>query len=320
MFSRPPRRTQAITGAAIVVLFGIALGASAVAVNAFGAGDKFDRLLAKIDRFVTGPPPDRGAATVLVTDPPEDDQPTDEPTARHRSRPRSPPWPPGRRRPPTPVPTPTPTPKPVRKRGRLSTSSRTRRRSSPRRSRTWCSPVGRPDDPRGPRAGRHLRRVPGQARRAGSTSGRAARTAATATGVPRRWRSRSRRTARPATRSAPTSRAARRLARCRAGDQGHALARSILLAWRGAHTWVMTGYRADADPRPLQGREGDGDATSSTRGTRGSRASGAAPTRRGRSRTRARCSATTSPWKRPEGRYPDRDGLFIAVVPTKPAP
>ncbi len=26
------------------------------------------------------------------------------------------------------------------------------------------------------------------------------------------------------------------------------------------------------------------------------------------------------PWKRPEGRYPDRDGLFIAVVPTKPAP
>jgi hypothetical protein len=23
------------------------------------------------------------------------------------------------------------------------------------------------------------------------------------------------------------------------------------------------------------------------------------------------------PWKRPEGHYPDRDGLFIAVVPTK---
>jgi hypothetical protein len=23
-------------------------------------------------------------------------------------------------------------------------------------------------------------------------------------------------------------------------------------------------------------------------------------------------------WKRPEGRYPDRDGLFIAVVPTIP--
>ena len=23
------------------------------------------------------------------------------------------------------------------------------------------------------------------------------------------------------------------------------------------------------------------------------------------------------PWKRPEGHYPDRDGLFIAVVPTR---
>ena len=24
------------------------------------------------------------------------------------------------------------------------------------------------------------------------------------------------------------------------------------------------------------------------------------------------------PWKRPEGRYPDRDGLWITVVPTRP--
>jgi hypothetical protein len=24
------------------------------------------------------------------------------------------------------------------------------------------------------------------------------------------------------------------------------------------------------------------------------------------------------PWKRPEGRYPDRDGKFIIVVPTQP--
>jgi hypothetical protein len=26
------------------------------------------------------------------------------------------------------------------------------------------------------------------------------------------------------------------------------------------------------------------------------------------------------PWKRPEGHYPDRDGLYIAVVPTLKAP
>ena len=24
------------------------------------------------------------------------------------------------------------------------------------------------------------------------------------------------------------------------------------------------------------------------------------------------------PWKRPEGSYPERDGLFLAVVPTEP--
>jgi hypothetical protein len=26
------------------------------------------------------------------------------------------------------------------------------------------------------------------------------------------------------------------------------------------------------------------------------------------------------PWKRPEGKYPDRDGKFIVVMPTLPAP
>jgi hypothetical protein len=26
------------------------------------------------------------------------------------------------------------------------------------------------------------------------------------------------------------------------------------------------------------------------------------------------------PWKRPEGKYPDRDGKFIVLVPTLPAP
>ena len=50
----------------------------------------------------------------------------------------------------------------------------------------------------------------------------------------------------------------------------------ILLAWRGAHTWVMTGFRADADPRVFTDAKVSRAPTSSTRGTRGSRASGAA--------------------------------------------
>ena len=40
---------------AALVIGGLGLGA--VATNAFGAGDKFDRLIAKIERFIVGPPP-----------------------------------------------------------------------------------------------------------------------------------------------------------------------------------------------------------------------------------------------------------------------
>ena len=205
MFSRPPRRTQAITGAAIVVLLGIAIGASAVAVNAFGAGDKFDRLLAKIDRFVAGPPPDRGAATVLVTDPPEDDQPTDAPTPTPVPTPIAS-LAPGATPAPTPEPTPTPTPKPVRKAVDYDIEPHPKAVFASEVKDTWCSPsgvqmtlavLGWPTRP--------TRSRPSS--RAGSTSGRAGRTATTATGVRRRWRWRSMRTARPATRSAPTSRA-----------------------------------------------------------------------------------------------------------------
>ena len=225
MFSRPPRRTQAITGAAIVVLFGIALGASAVAVNAFGAGDKFDRLLAKIDRFVTGPPPDRGAATVLVTDPPEDDQPTDEPTPA----PTPVPTPtaslaPGATPAPTPVPTPTPTPKPVRKPVDFDIEPHPKAVFASEVQDTWCSPSGvqmtlavlgladtsdrfqaKLAEP-GPRVGEPV----GQPQRRLGSVGDGARARCV-----RRARLRGPRL--QVARAGPS--------RCRAGDQGHALAR-----------------------------------------------------------------------------------------------
>ena len=67
----------------------------------------------------------------------------------------------------------------------------------------------------------------------------------------------------------------------------------ILLAWRGAHTWIMTGFRADADPTIFRDARIDG-ATSSTRGTRISRVSGARRIRPARSRMMPRWSATSS--------------------------
>jgi len=89
----------------------------------------------------------------------------------------------------------------------------------------------------------------------------------------------------------------------------------MLLAWRGAHVWVMTGYRADADPRIF------GDATIS--GTyildpwypRISSIWGPSDPP-GTFQDSAEMVRNFLPIKRPEGRYPTRDGRFVVLVPT----
>ena len=89
----------------------------------------------------------------------------------------------------------------------------------------------------------------------------------------------------------------------------------ILLAWRGAHTWVMTGFRADADPAIFADATIEGayildpwyPSVSSIWGR-------SDPP--GTFQNNAEMVRNYLPWKRPEGKYPGRDGLFIAVVPT----
>jgi hypothetical protein len=90
---------------------------------------------------------------------------------------------------------------------------------------------------------------------------------------------------------------------------------AILLAWRGAHTWLMTGYRSDADPRLFPDAIVEGayildpwyPSVSSIWGP-------SDPP--GTFQDAAEMVRNYLRWKRPEGRYPGRDGLFIAVVPT----
>ena len=90
----------------------------------------------------------------------------------------------------------------------------------------------------------------------------------------------------------------------------------LLLAWRGAHTWVMTGFRADADPLVFDDAKINGTyvldpwypLVSSIWGP-----SDPPGTYQGGDEMRR----NYLPWRRPEGRYPDRDGMFLAVVPTK---
>ncbi len=91
----------------------------------------------------------------------------------------------------------------------------------------------------------------------------------------------------------------------------------ILLAWRGAHTWIMTGFRADADPVVFSDAKVRGayildpwyPLISSIWGP-------SDPP--GTFENLQNMRENYLPWKRPEGHYPDRDGLFIAVVPTVP--
>ncbi len=92
----------------------------------------------------------------------------------------------------------------------------------------------------------------------------------------------------------------------------------VLLAWRGAHAWVMTGYKVDRDP--LAGR------SFTVKGAyildpwypRVSNIWGRSLTP-GAWHDTADLARNFLPWRRPEARYPGRDGRFLLLVPVKGA-
>ena len=90
---------------------------------------------------------------------------------------------------------------------------------------------------------------------------------------------------------------------------------AILLAWRGAHTWVMTGYRADADPRIFPDAVVSGTYIQDPWYPTFSRIWGNSDPP-GTFQDAAEMVRNFLPWKRPEGHYPDRDGRFIVLIPT----
>jgi hypothetical protein len=90
---------------------------------------------------------------------------------------------------------------------------------------------------------------------------------------------------------------------------------AILLAWRGAHTWVMTGYKATADPLVFDGVKVTGAYILDPWYPRNSSIWGQSDGP-GVFQNTAEMQRNFLPWQRPEGRYPDRDGLWLVVVPT----
>jgi len=287
----------------IVVFTGATLGVGAIYANAFGAGDRFERLVAKVERFIIGPPPaDRSAPPTVEITPPPSPSPTPRPSLASLA--------PGV----TPAPTPTPIPR-VAVDVKIVDNPKAVFAHEVRKD--WCAPAGvqmvlatlglgdTSDDFQRKIAGRihewetyadshnyewgpaamslalEAYGAPGYEVRAYKGRGDALRDSAVAiqkTGSP-----------------------------------------AILLAWKGAHTWVMTGYRADADPAVFSDAKISGTYILDPWYPWVSSIWGPSDPP-GAFQDAANMKANFLPWKRPEGKYADRDGKYIVLVPTLPAP
>ncbi len=323
MHERPRRSTQVLAVVAVVCLLGAAVGAGAVGANAFGAGDRFDRLLAKVDRFLAGPPPDRPTvATIEVTDPidagSDDDEEGVTPTTAPTPTPTPEPTPivslaPGVTPAPTAEPTPEPTPAPVRKRVDVNIVKHPNKVFASEADKDWCAPAGT----------QMVLAILGLA----DTS---EKTQAAIDSKVRKWESYS------DSHNGAWGPAAISLALKSYGARGYEIhafntrqgalrgaaraiqatgAPVILMAWRGAHTWVMTGFRADADPTIFDDATITGTYILDPWYPRDSSIWGPSDPP-GTFQDGSEMVRNFLKWKRPEGRYPDRDGKYIIVVPT----
>lgn len=105
---------------------------------------------------------------------------------------------------------------------------------------------------------------------------------------------------------------------------------AVMFPWWGAHTWVMTGYRADADPTRFPDAEITGAYVLDPWYPRVSSIWGPSDPPgnfEDRSELERNWPAFQGPpgyesigpgWTRPEGAYPDRDGRFVVLLPTTP--
>lgn len=91
----------------------------------------------------------------------------------------------------------------------------------------------------------------------------------------------------------------------------------VLLPWWGAHTWVMTGFRADADPVHFPDAELTGLYILDPWYPRVSSIWGPSDGP-GTFEDMAELERNFIRWSRPEGAYPDRDGKFVVLIPTVP--
>ena len=290
----------------IAIVVGAALGTFAISTDAFGAGNLFERAMDRIDRFIAGPVPDRPTdGTVLVTAPPETPEPTATPTPRPAPSDAAPTA--------TPIATPTPTPTPARTPVDVDIVDDHEAVFAHELKDTWCAPAGV----------QMTLAVLGLADTSDAfqteLQGRVREWESYGDSHNGKWGPSAMVLALEAygaagyeVRGYETRQGALRAAAIALESTGSPV---ILLAWRGAHTWVMTGYRADADPAFYADATIEGAYVLDPWYPWVSSIWGPSDPP-GTFQDTAEMERNYLRWKRPEGLYPERDGLFISVVPT----
>ncbi len=306
MSSRSRRRVPWARVAVVLLAFAI-LGVVAIGTNAWGAGDKLVNVARRVE-LIIDPPPDRPIdEAILVTPRPVrtvEPIPSVEPTPGE-------PLAPGQ----TAAPTPSPTATPRRVKVDVDLLAKPAKPFASEIENEWCAVAGTQIvlaiNGKAPASDAFQRELAGrigewESRRDSKNGGwgpAAIVAALEAYGVPgyevRGY----------ATRQDALTDAARAI--------GSLHAPVLLLTWRGAHTWVMTGYRADADPLAFDDARISGAYILDPWYPRISTIWGPSDPP-GTFQDMAEMRRNYLPWERPEGRYPSRDGLFIAVVPTEP--
>jgi hypothetical protein len=293
------RRLSILPLVLIVGLLLAAGGVAAVNTNVFGAGDKFERLVAKVERFIVGPPPDLPDETVAVT-----------PRPTVATTPSPSPLPPGA----TPAPTPPP---PVRTAMDVKIIDKPKAVFAHEVRKDWCSPAGvqmtlaalglaDTSESFQTTLANRVREWESYSDSHNGEWGPTAMAKALAEYGAPGYKVR-----------AYDSRADALFDAAVALETTHSPV--ILLAWRGAHTWVMSGYRADADPALFPDAKVSGAYILDPWFPWNSSIWGQSDPP-GAFQDAKNMQDNFLAWKRPEGTYPARDGKFIVVIPTLPAP
>lgn len=308
---RSHRRRNTILALGLAVTI---VGVAAISTDTLGAAHLFDRAIAKVDRFLAGPVPERSNSpdTVLVVDPsgaPEELDPDELPLASASPVPDGS----GPILTPVPVPTATATPAPPRVPVNVDIVKNHDAVFAHELKVTWCASAGvqmvLATLGLGNTSNAFQREIQGRVREwesyqdshNGDWGPSAMALALDAYGA-KGYEVRAYKTRQGALRDA-----ARAIEKTKSPV--------ILLAWKGAHTWVMTGFKADADPRLFSDARISGTYILDPWYPDISSIWGPSDPP-GTFQNNAEMIRNFLPWKRPEGKYPSRDGLYLAVVPT----